>query len=219
MSEKQKMQGAVIEQGLKSSTVEQQREAIRRARESEGECNIPLLLEVFLDGGTNPEVRQDLLGLLIDIKYSGLVDAVEQALDTVQLEAQQADLLSICWQSSLDFSRLIPRFVEALSCADLRVVIEAVTALEVAFEHAAPEGIKEVVRRLKQMEKEGVPEDNRVFLREMISVAGQAQQQAANARREAKMMEKSQLDSSLAMGEPLPPHSHGTCGCTHEPEE
>ncbi len=216
MSEQQKKKESAVELGLRSGNVEVQREAIRQARDAEDEANLGALLELFLGDGTAEEVRADVLALLADVKYTALVAALGEAFSRTLGEERRADLISICWQNSMDFSSLIPEFVEAMASRELRVVIEAVSALEMAFEFAEPEAIKAVVQRLKQMEHEGLPEENRVFIREMISVAAQAQQQVANAKREAKLMEKAH-QAEEAHGKD---HEHGdSCSCHHDEED
>ncbi|PID90556.1 MAG: hypothetical protein CSA97_02305 [Bacteroidetes bacterium] len=176
-----------IQRALQSGIPEMQLGAIAKVREGEDPEHIAPLLETFCLLQTEEEVRHEILRLLVDAKYTALIPAIEQRLIEGKLPAElQASLISICWQNSMDFSPLIGYFTEQLASPSLQVVVESVTALEVAMEYARPEVLKGVVKRIKELGNEKLPEENRVFIQEMGSLAAQAYQQAANAQREAK---------------------------------
>ncbi|PIE83901.1 MAG: hypothetical protein CSA07_04825 [Bacteroidia bacterium] len=176
-----------IQQALQSGIPEIQLAAIGKAREDESPDHIPALLATFCQEQTTEEVRHEIIRLLVDVKYTALIPALQQQLEEQSLpDDLKAGLISVCWQNSMDFSPLMGYLAEQLLSPSLQVLVEAVTALEVAFEYASPEELKAVVRRLKQMENEKLGEENRVFVREMLSIATQAQQQATNALREQK---------------------------------
>ena len=144
----------------------------------------PEVLALFASG--SERVVEALFSLLIDVHATSLIPHLGHALEAEWEAERLSRLLSICWQSPLDFSPLIPQLLPYLTHPDLQVVIESITSLEIAFDHASRTQLQEVIVTLKAVGKEERRHDVRLLLEELISTASRTLQQVVNAEREAK---------------------------------
>ena len=154
-------------------------------------------------------VHSALLDLLIDVHSTSLIPHLGHALSTTSLPSDRlARLLSVCWQSPLDCSPLIPHLIPYLDHPDLRVVIEAMTSLEIALDHASRAQLQETTVQLKQLVKEVKRQEVKLLLEELVSTAARTLQQVVNAERESHNTPPTQAGH---------PHSHEEdecdCGC------
>ena len=144
----------------------------------------PEVLALF--SSENERVVETLCELLIDVHASSLILHLGNTLEAEWEAERLARILSICWQSPLDFSPLIPQLLPYLTHPDLQVVIEAMTSLEIAFDHASRVQLQEAVSSLKAFGKEEKRHEVRLLLEELVSTASRTLQQVVNAEREAK---------------------------------
>lgn len=165
----------------------------------------PEVLELF----TSPheQVHSALFELLINVHTTSLIPHLGHALHETSLPADRlARLLSVCWQSPLDFSPLIPHFIPYLNHPDLQVVIEAMTSLEIALDHASRSQLQETTTTLKQLVKEVKRHEVQLLLEELISTTARTLQQVVNAEREKHDTTPQTKDH--------PTHEEGEeCGC------
>ena len=86
----------------------------------------------------------------------------------------------------MNFAPLIPQLVACLPHPHLPVVIEAITALEMALGWANVETIRLALAALKALRNDKLPQHSACIVDEMYSTASTLLQQALNAEREAK---------------------------------
>lgn len=175
-----------VKAALESGDHELQVEALRAARSLDPLQVFPVVLSLFANGVLDVEVQREVLALLVDVREPEFVQALGGHIREASDAVIRQGLLSLCWQNPLDFSSLLPLFVESLLDESLSIVIEAFTALETALDHASPEQLRTVIGRLKAMEKERPPLDNLMFVREGITATSQMLQQIENEVRASK---------------------------------
>lgn len=171
-----------LARALAGDDVVAQRELLRGVRGLPPVEVLPVLLEAYVCEATDAAVCREILALLADLHSEALIAALGEALAGELPSAKRAGLLSICWQNRMDFSPLIPQMLESLVCEDLLVVNEAVTSLELALEHASLEMVRSTLRSLREMEREELPKESVLFIREGITSVAQLEQRIANER-------------------------------------
>ena len=150
---------------------------------------------------TDLELRQYIFEFLIDIHSSALVTHLANALEKDYEADLLALLISLCWQSPLDYSPLLERLLPFMSHPNLQVVIETMTSLEIAFDHASRTQLEFALKALKQMQKEEKRQEVRLLLEELQSTCSRCLQQVINNEREEKQEAH---------------HHHEHCDCGHE---
>ena len=191
---------------LHASTITEQQGALDTIRH-EGIDELFEDLLYLLSTTQDPELTRQILDLLIDARSSLLVDAIGNALKAENLPTEYlAQLLSLCWQSLLDFSPILPQLIPYLRHPDLQVVIEAVTSVEIALDHASKQVLQDTIPTFKYyLAQEKQSAEGRRFLEELLAKAQISLQQQANAAREARTNHSH--------------HHHHTCECDHENED
>lgn len=197
---------AETKERLHASTITDQQDALDTIRH-EGIDELFDELLALLSSTQNQELTRQIVDLLIDARSSLLVDAIGNALKAENLPTEYlAQLLSLCWQSLLDFSPILSQLIPYLRHPDLQVVIEAVTSVEIALDHASKQALQDTIPTFKQyLAQEKQSAEGRRFLEELLAKAQISLQQQANSEREARTNHSH--------------HHHHTCECDHENED
>ena len=175
------------------------RSALDTVRSEGLEELLPETLALFAT--TDLELRSYIFEFLIDIHSSALVTHLANALEKDYDAEVLALILSVCWQSPLDYSPLLERLLPFMSHPNLQVVIETMTSLEIAFDHASRTQLEFALKALKQMQKEEKRQEVRLLLEELQSTCSRCLQQVINNEREKKQEAH---------------HHHEHCDCGHE---
>lgn len=189
MNEEKTLLTAIIK-GLESGIPDLQLAALESAKELAPIDTMPHILALYLNEEADPQVTKDAMRLLIDIRHPALVTALGEALQSNLSYEKRAGLLSLCWQNPIDFSPLIGEMLNALLSESALVVIEAMTALELALDYASIEQIRTTLSQLKTLAKGECPKGNRTFIDECVSITAQYLQQAENTLREEARYEQ-----------------------------
>lgn len=196
---------AETKERLHAATITDQQDALDTIRH-EGIDELFDELLALLSSTQNQELTRQIVDLLIDARSSLLVDAIGNALKAENLPTEYlAQLLSLCWQSLLDFSPILSQLIPYLRHPDLQVVIEAVTSVEIALDHASRQSLEATIRIFKQYLAQEKRSEVRRFLEELLAKAQISLQQQANSAREARTNHSH--------------HHHHTCECDHENED
>lgn len=78
----------------------------------------------------NPETRRTIKRLLADIKPAESVQILIDLAQNPLYAAVQSDIISVCWESGLDFSKQIPTFVNWVITGEYMTAFEAFTVIE-----------------------------------------------------------------------------------------
>lgn len=154
---------------LRSGDAVRQLEALRALREDNDATLLAELLQMVTRSTTDPQVRQETVELLADVRSRALVKAMGDALAACHETAYLPELVSICWMNRMDFSPILQELLALVSHSDLRVQVEAVTSIELALEHCTVaqmrSGVAELKRRLKRIDGR----EARALVQEMIN--------------------------------------------------
>ena len=79
-------------------------------------------------------IKQRLFTVFIDIKDKRFVEMLIVSIDKPKFSSIQKELISICWQTGLDFSKHIDLFITKLLSSSDEVAIECFSVLESSIE-------------------------------------------------------------------------------------
>lgn len=141
---------------LRSGDAVRQLEVLRALRDDDDATLLGELLQLVTRETTDPQVRQETIELLADVRTRELVRAMGGALASCGETDYLPELVSICWMNRMDFSPILRELLALVSHSDLRVQVEAVTSVELALEHSTVEqirgGVADLKARLKRLE-------------------------------------------------------------------
>ena len=102
---------------------------INKLRNTGNKNLIPYLIDMLATHKSN-KVKKSIINLLYDLKYQSAVEAIIEAIKSDKYAHILGNLLSICWQSSLDFSNYIDVLTEKFINGSFKESFEAFTAIE-----------------------------------------------------------------------------------------
>ncbi|GET31757.1 hypothetical protein PbJCM13498_06200 [Prolixibacter bellariivorans] len=104
-------------------------ETIKELRETGNSSYIPVLIEL-LHSTDNPEIRQKIIRLLAELKYSDAIPRIVEAIQDKKYASELKELVSVCWENGLDFSQYLSLFVDLVIESEFMVAFEAFTVIE-----------------------------------------------------------------------------------------
>jgi hypothetical protein len=125
------------------------------------------LFEV-IQTSANAETQRTVKRILADIKPAESVQILMDLAQNPKYKNIPSDIISVCWESGLDFSNHIPTFINWIVNGEYMVAFEAFTVIE-NIEKALP--IADVEDYLKPVFEaiDQAPEDRKVLLEAVVS--------------------------------------------------
>lgn len=114
---------------LNSDDEELVTKALSRIRENGNEYYIEPLFEALFDS-ENSSVKREIRKVLADVKSSASVDVLLRMIDNPKCEPMLAEILTTCWESGLDFTKQIDKFIALVIERDFVVAFEALSVIE-----------------------------------------------------------------------------------------
>jgi len=104
------------------------------------------------------EIKSAILNLFVDIKDERFVEKLIESLEKPKFIAINKELISICWQTGLDFSNYIDMFITKMFDGTDEIAIECFSVIESSIEHLNDEKKKSIMTFLneKKIDFEGV---------------------------------------------------------------
>jgi hypothetical protein len=114
-------------------------------------------------------LKASVRGFIEDIKEQAAAPIIAESLRKYYKTENVNELVSVCWQSRLDFSQYVALFVEILCTNDYQTALEAFTVIENSLENVPREMLDEY-SRLIHSQIDINPEQKRPLMREMVAV-------------------------------------------------
>lgn len=140
--------------------------SIKALREEGISSDIPILINL-LNENSDPEIQKYIRNLLIDIKDSAANELIIEAIKDQRYSDLRKDLVSICWESRLDFSNYLEVFINILIDDNFLTSFEAFTVIENMTGNISDEEKKKHIQKLK----DSIPDadsERKEFLHEAI---------------------------------------------------
>jgi HEAT repeat protein len=134
-----------------------------------GSVNILPALFDLIQGKTEPQVKNEIINLVSEIKTKNAVPLIAEALNKNEYGDYLNGFVAACWQSGLDFSKHLQVFFQLFSRGDYKTALEAFTVIEEALVNATQKEIDESVRFLKEAENQ-ITEDKIALFTELKKV-------------------------------------------------
>ena len=103
----------------------------------------------LLDKSLKDALVDHILQFLGEVKAQEAVPIMVESLDKMEKTPLYAQFLSACWQTGLDFSPHIPRFVEIFIRSDYQASLEAFTIIEESLHNAGEDIIESCLQQLR----------------------------------------------------------------------
>jgi len=157
-------------QGLQAEDHKTVIDSIKQLRQSGKLSDITVLFDLLVSN-KNEDVQHEILSLLNDVKDKNAVEIIVDAIRDAKYASIQKEIVSICWESSLDFSPYVAVFVDVLIEAEFMTAFEAFTVIE-NFTEVIEENL-----RIEQQDKlkDAIPvaqEERKGMLHEAIHILG-----------------------------------------------
>jgi hypothetical protein len=117
-----------------------------------GSINMLPALFSLIHKKTAPEVRNEILQLVGEIKSQEAAPIIAASLDKMDFGDYLHAFVAACWQSRLDFSKHLQVFAGLFIQGDYRTALEAFTVIEESIINASDIEIAECIRFLKDAE-------------------------------------------------------------------
>ncbi len=137
-------------------------EALREIKVAGTAALIPSLFDIVARG-KDELIIEEVLRILSDIKEKDAVPYIVESIRRQSYGSHAADVLAVCWQSSLDFSPYIDVFTDIFTSADYQASIEAFSVIEEAIYHTSVSKRQECLKILDQKENNVTPEKKPLF--------------------------------------------------------
>jgi len=144
-------------------------QALKSLRE---DGNIEILKDIFIiyKGYKNTSLGDTIYDFMIDIKCSEAVPVIISAIDNIELKSIRKDLLTLCWQTSLDFSPHFEYFIDVFINSQLNEAFEAFTIIDCfEFQESDTELLENNVKKLMQ-NTSTISEDKKELLVDLVHV-------------------------------------------------
>ncbi|MCF6241715.1 MAG: HEAT repeat domain-containing protein [Bacteroidales bacterium] len=161
-------QNKLIINKLQSNDIEEVLFALKELRNTGNKNLIPVVIEL-LSKHKNERVKKSITELLYDLKYQAAAPYIVEAIKSDNYKEIRAQLLSVCWQSRLDFSEYIPVFIEQFIKGSFSVAFEAFTAIDSMDAKIEENLALESIKKLKN-ELSSIAENKKELLVELVHI-------------------------------------------------
>ena len=146
-------------------------EVLFSLKEMRNTGNKDLILPVIdlLLNHQNESVKKEIISLLYDLKYQSAAKHIISAIKSDKYAEIRAQLLSVCWQSRLDFSSYVPEFVKIFISGNFNEAFEAFTAIDSMDGKIEADVITESIKSLKN-EINNIAESKKELLVELVHI-------------------------------------------------
>jgi len=93
---------------------------------------IEILFDLYVTT-QNKEVKTSIFNLLVDIKDERFVESIVECIQKPKYGTVINDMIAVCWQTGLDFSKHTNLFLDLFLTGDLHTAIECFTVIEEAL--------------------------------------------------------------------------------------
>ena len=167
--EEQKKQEALIRQALYSSDEEVINETLRFLREKGNVNIVPDIINLY-KGYKNTNLGKNIFAFLSDVKYSDAADVFVKAVENPEFSTIRKDLISLMWQSRLDFSKYFDKIVEWFLKFEIETAFEAFTIVEYLHYEGTAEKLDQLIDKVKNSVSEMESPQKKELLVDLVNI-------------------------------------------------
>jgi len=161
-------QNKLIIKKLQSTDIEEVLFAMKELRNTGNKNLIPPVIEL-LANHKSERVKKQAIELLYDLKYQAAVPFIIEAIQSDDFRNIREQLLSVCWQSRLDFSEYIPVFIKYFIKGNFNEAFEAFTVIDSMDAKIEEKIATDSINKLKN-EINNIAENKKELLVELVHI-------------------------------------------------
>lgn len=161
-------QNKLIINKLHSNSIDEVLFALKELRNTGNKDLIPTVIEL-LATHKSKKVKKQVSELLFDLKYQDAAPFIIDAINLDDYKNIREQLLSVCWQSRLDFSDYLEVFIHYFIAGSFKEAFEAFTVIDSMDSKIEEKQIKESIDKLKN-ELGSIDENKKELLVELVHV-------------------------------------------------
>ncbi len=167
--EEQKKQDALIRQALYSSDEEVINETLKFLREKGNVKILPDVINLY-KGYKNTALGKNLFAFLTDVKCSDAADIFVKAVENPEFSTIRKDLISLMWQSRLDFSKYFEKIVDWFLEYEIETAFEAFTILEYLHYNGTAKELDNLIEKIKNSVSEMESQQKKELLVDLVNI-------------------------------------------------
>ena len=141
---------AIFEQNLSEGSDEFIISTLEELRENGEDYMVDAIVNLLFTRRSEV-LKEAVVNFLVDIKNQSAVAIMIGAIEAKRHSADVARLVSVCWQSRLDFSNEVGLFVDLLCSSNYQTSIEAFSVIENSLESISRDKVLEYIAYLKRV--------------------------------------------------------------------
>jgi hypothetical protein len=164
----QQKKDALWREILYSSNTKIIEDALKSLRDNGSVNLLPDIFSIY-KGYKGSELGKKIFNFLCDVKCTEATPLIISLLDDVEYLPLKQDILSICWQSRLDFSDYLEKFIDLFINEDLSIAFEAFTVIEYLELDGKKELVEKNIEKLTQSISD-ISDDKKELLVDLVDV-------------------------------------------------
>ncbi len=161
-------QNKLIINKLQSKDIEEVLFALKELRNTGNKSLIPAVIEL-LAKHKSERVKKQITELLYDLKYQAAAPYIIDAIKSDNYKEIREQLLSVCWQSRLDFSEYVPVFIHYFITGNFNEAFEAFTVIDSMDAKIQEKLATESISKLKN-QLSSIAENKKELLVELVHI-------------------------------------------------
>jgi len=173
IEENKKTQEDLWREVLYSADNESIKEALKVLRD---QGNIKILPDIFnlYKGYKGTELGKDIYNFLGDVKCADAANLFVELIKNPEYAIIKKDILTLCWQTSLDFAEHLTFFVDLFIKSEMQSAFEAFTVIEYMEIDSQNPAIEEAITKL-QISIDEIGEEKKELLVDLVNILREKQ--------------------------------------------
>lgn len=117
-------------------------------RETGEDYMLPTILNLLFSARSE-KLKNEVVNFLVDLKNKSSIDTIVEAIKQNKRSKDIHLLVSVCWQSRLDFTPYIDTFIDIMEHGNYQACLEAFTVIENMTESLSEEQLNELKAKIK----------------------------------------------------------------------
>ncbi|MEJ5316865.1 MAG: hypothetical protein WHS63_07640 [Tenuifilum sp.] len=119
-------------------------------RETGEDYMLPTILSLLFSTRSE-KLKNEVVNFLVDLKNKSSIDTIVEAIRQNKRSKDIHLLVSVCWQSRLDFTPYIDTFIDIMEHGNYQACLEAFTVIENMTENLSGEQLNELKAKIKSV--------------------------------------------------------------------
>ncbi|MBC7124656.1 MAG: hypothetical protein H5T24_03425 [Bacteroidales bacterium] len=119
-------------------------------RETGEDYMLPTIINLLFSTRSE-KLKNEVVNFLVDLKNKSSIDTIVEAIRQNKRSKDIHLLVSVCWQSRLDFTPYVDTFIDIMEHGNYQACLEAFTVIENMTENLSGEQLNELKAKIKSV--------------------------------------------------------------------